>query len=181
MSDSVSETSRRGQGEPPAQPQPAARRSPWVPLLLAWLVPGAGHAAIGRRCPAVFVAGAVLPLFIGGMALAGFVNVNPNGHPWMFAAQVFAGGPAFAAAALTTDKVIDRFHPYQSVGELYTAIAGLLNLVAIADVWARCRHGDPAFPRAGETPAADEDDTPDPRDVLAPGSGGRAAPEDTRA
>lgn len=169
---------------PPELPLPAGAgrqsRSPWGPVILAWLIPGAGHFAIGRRWPGIFVAAAILPLFFGGMALAGFVNVNPGLHPWMFGAQVFAGGPSLAAAALTTDTVISRFHPYQSAGELYTAIAGLLNLVAIADVIARCAHGDPAVARAGgAAPADDEEITA--RDVLGPESGGRAAPEDARA
>lgn len=191
MSESVPET-----GPPPDVPPSAAApesrstrstrstRSPWGPVILAWLVPGAGHFAIGRRWPGIFVAGSILPLFFGGMWLAGFVNVNPQAHPWMFGAQVFAGGPALAAAALTTDTVISRFHPYQSAGELYTAIAGLLNLVAIADVIARCAHGDPAVAAPGapaRTSADDEDEEIDARDVVGPESGGRPATENARA
>lgn len=174
MSDSAPEAEpARGPAPDAARPPLASwqSRSPWGPVALAWLLPGAGHFAIGRRWPAVFVAGAVLPLFVGGMALTGFVNVNPELHPWMFAAQVFAGGPALAAAALTRETVISSFHPYLSAGELFTAIAGLLNLVAIADVIARCAHGDPAVPKSGAAPADDDEEEIEARDVLRPETG----------
>jgi len=128
---------------------PAPERvSPAIPCLLAWLVPGAGHLRIGRRWPAVFVASTVLVLFVSGMALAGFENVSRARHPWWFALQAFAGLPTLAADLLTAEVKLTEYLPHRSVGELYTAMAGLLNLVAVADVWARCGHGDPEARRA---------------------------------
>lgn len=124
-------------------PRPHTPRSAVVPALLAWLVPGAGHLRIGRPWPAAFVAAAVVPLFVLGMVLGGFENVNPERHRWYFATQVWAGIPAIAGAVLTREVVPTEPVPAPSVGALYTAVAGLLNLVAIADCWARCRRGDP--------------------------------------
>ena len=123
---------------------PAGERpSPFVPVLLAWLVPGAGHFRLGRPWPAVFVAGAVIPLFALGMLLAGWENVSPDRHPWYFATQVWAGLPTAAAWLATTNVELTEPLPYGRVGVLYSAVAGLLNLVAIADCWARCKRGDP--------------------------------------
>ncbi len=114
-----------------------------MPVLLAWLVPGLGHLRLGRVWPAVFIAAAIIPLYVGGMELAGWENVSIDRHPWYFIPQAFSGLPTAVAALLTADVKLDRPFPHQSVGELYTAVAGLLNLVAIADCWARCRRGDP--------------------------------------
>lgn len=112
-------------------------------MLLAWLLPGAGHLAIGRRAPGAVFALAIIPLFAAGLALAGFENVSWERHPWLFALQVLAGAPAGLAALLTKSTVLTDPLPHRSVGDLFTCAAGLLNLVAIADVWARCTAGDP--------------------------------------
>ena len=124
-------------------PKPFAPRSPFVPVLLAWLLPGAGHFAIRRAWPGIFVAVAIWTLFGAGMALSGFENVNWTRHPWLFGLQVLAAVPAGAAALLTKGLVPTEYYPHHTVGDLYTLVAGLLNLVAIGDVHARCTSGDP--------------------------------------
>jgi hypothetical protein len=129
------------------------RPSPFVPVLLAWLLPGAGHLKIGRLWPGVFTFAAILPLFVGGMALAGFQNVNPTTHPiYFWATHVFAGVLTGAATLLTRHVAAVRL-TYQSTGDLFTAAAGLLNVIAIADVWSRCARGDPETRAAMAGPA----------------------------
>ncbi len=124
------------------------RPHPFLPVLCAWLLPGAGHLLLRRVAPAMFVAVAVLALFVGGMALTGWENVSWVRHPYFFVIHVFGGLPTAVAALLTREApVVDHLaqnpFPHKNVGELYTAIACLLNLTAVADVWSRCRRGDP--------------------------------------
>lgn len=119
------------------------RPSPFVPVLLAWLVPGAGHLKIGRVWPALFVFGGVLPLFLLGMGLAGFENVSHVRHKFYFILHAMTGVPALVANFTTTDVTVTEALPFRSVGVLFSAVAGLLNLIAISDVWARCVRGDP--------------------------------------
>ena len=120
------------------------RPSPLVPVILAWLVPGAGHLKIGRLWPGVFTFAAILPLYAAGMALAGFENVSPERHPfWFWAAHIHGGLVTGAAALLTRHTEIRDVLPDRSTGELFTGVACLLNLIAIADVWSRCSRGDP--------------------------------------
>ena len=120
------------------------RQSPFLPVILAWLVPGAGHLKIGKLWPGVFTFAAILPLYVGGMALAGFENVSYARHPiYFFAVHVFGGVLTGAAELLTRGVVITQPLPDKTAGELFTAVACLLNLVAISDVWSRCRRGDP--------------------------------------
>lgn len=137
-------------GASPLGPRPAL-----VPMVVGWLVPGAGHLMIGRTWPGLFVAAAVFSLFFGGMALAGWTNVDPEKHRWYFIAQISAGGPTLGAWLATKGRELTEFRPHLTVGELYTAIAGLLNLVAVADVRTRCLIGDPEVPPVEpETPEA---------------------------
>jgi hypothetical protein len=118
-------------------------RPVFLSVLIAWLVPGGGHLYIGRPWPAMFVALGVLPLFVLGMGLTGWENVSPERHPFYFALHVFAGLPTAFGTLLTREIEITRHMPHAAVGALYTAVAGVLGLMAIADVWARCRKGDP--------------------------------------
>ena len=133
---------------------PQQRQSPILPVLLAWLVPGAGHLKIGRLWPGVFTFAAIIPLFVLGMALAGFENVSWERHPfWFWGAHVWGELLSGAAAGLTMQAEIRDRVPDQSIGQLFTAVACLLNVVAMADVWSRCGRGDPetrAAARAAE-------------------------------
>lgn len=131
----------------PSEPSPRMsddeRPSPFAPMLLAWLLPGAGHWKLGRPWPALFIALAVIPIFVLGMVLTGYENVSWERHPYYFALQAPAGIVAFAGEFLSRGMLPDRAMPHAAVGTLYSAVAGLLNLMAIADVWARTQRGDP--------------------------------------
>lgn len=140
-------------------------------MFLAWLVPGAGHLKIGKLWPGVFTFAAILPLYVGGMALAGFENVSWERHPvYFWAIHVFCGALTGAAAAFT--RGVQHVHmPDESVGVLFTAVASLLNVIAISDVWSRCRRGDPES-RA----KAREDAAAPPPTETAPAAPAPAAP-----
>jgi hypothetical protein len=120
------------------------RPHPFLPVVLAWLVPGAGHLKIGRLWPGLFVFAAIVPLYAGGMALAGFENVSWERHPVYFGAVHVFGGLLTGAAELATRHVENHERlADQTTGVLFTAVACLLNVIAISDVWSRCRRGDP--------------------------------------
>jgi hypothetical protein len=121
----------------------AERPSPFLPVLLAWLLPGAGHFALRRPWPGLFVALAILPLFVAGLLLSGLENVSWVRHPWYFSLQQFTGLPALIAALATKTLVPTEVFAHRAAGDLFTCVAGLLNVVAIADVWARGTAGDP--------------------------------------
>jgi uncharacterized protein DUF6677 len=158
--------------------EPEPRPSPIVPVLLAWLVPGAGHLKIGRLWPGVFTFAAIIPLFVLGMALAGFENVSWERHPfWFWGAHLWGGLLTAASAALTLHAEVRDKLPDQSVGQLFTGVACLLNVVAIADVWSRCDRGDPETRAAARDAAAEaEAQAPDGAPV-APAPSPSPAPE----
>lgn len=154
------------------------RPSPFLPVVLAWLVPGAGHLKIGRLWPGVFTFAAILPLYVAGMSLAGFENVSWERHPvWFWAVHVF-GGFLTGAAALLTRHVSPPFMPDRSVGELFTGVACLLNVVAIADVWSRCSRGDPETRAKARSEATEPGPTTSaPPSAPAPAEPAPASPE----
>jgi TM2 domain-containing membrane protein YozV len=127
-----------------------------VAAILGWLVPGLGHWILGCRARAVILFVTIGLTFWGGIALGGVkstVDVQEN-QLW-FIPQSFAGGHAIAAVAWSEalpsmgpnqkNPPMDvlrryRYWPDVDLGQVYTGVAGLLNLLCVLDVLARAQH-----------------------------------------
>ncbi len=114
---------------------------------LAWLVPGAGHLAIGQRGRGLVFFVTIHLLFAAGLLLGGIHAMNPPEQPIWSYTQLLAGWPTLAANALAKneDANIARlgadtgiYAPkIQDVGTVYCGLAGMLNLLLIFDVLVR--------------------------------------------
>src|SRR5687768_17271974 len=133
---------------------------PFVVALAAWLLPGAGYWLVGQRARGVVVGVTVALLFgfgllVGGVRVLEVPYYDRNGQktnralvdevrakPWSIA-QVMAGSVAIAGgwaavSASTADAtgVAPGEESHARVNEiavLYTAVAGMLNLLVIID------------------------------------------------
>jgi TM2 domain-containing membrane protein YozV len=123
---------------------------------LAWLVPGLGHFLQGRRLRAAIVFGLLVGLFVVGTLLAEGSNLSRERHFYYWAGQFLLGAPALAAEALFGSTRVTGPIPYAEAGLVYGCVAGLLNVLAMIDVygWAEARvlGLDPRV-RGGEQPA----------------------------
>lgn len=106
--------------------------------LLGWLVPGAGHFIINKKKHALIIFIFVIITFVIGLYIGSLAVIDPNGSkPW-FAAQMMST-PAVAILAHMSEaggyKVFGR--PAE-IGQIYTSVAGLLNLLCIVNAvyWA---------------------------------------------
>lgn len=122
--------------EAPGPPISAERSVAGV--LLGWLVPGLGHWVIGRRGKAVLLFLTVTATFAAGMLLAQGRNLDYDRDRIYFLAYMFNAGETAIGWALT--RGLERTHEirFLQVGFLYTAVACLLNLVAMMDFLATC-------------------------------------------
>ena len=123
---------------------PAGGASPVAALVLAWAIPGAGHAYAGRWGKAALFFGCIVGLLVAGMIIGGgtvIIHRDTQGHIelwWM--AQMGAGGPTVAltpiseylAARAGPDIYANRF---REVGTLYAAVAGFLNVLVMMDAY----------------------------------------------
>lgn len=138
--------------------------------VLAWLVPGAGHWFQGRRSKAALFFWTITGLFVFGMVLGQGRVVYAKWHPreerrFFFLCQVGVGLPSLPAlvaarrAAANKKHLIGNLDWYMppdraelnrlyhtlnrrfELGTLFTAIAGLLNLLVIYDVCAGPAYG----------------------------------------
>ncbi len=125
-----------------------------VPLvaIVGWLVPGSGYWLIGHRTRAIVICATILALFLFGLLVGGIrVIESPDfvgrgtlvsrilEKPW-FIGQVFVGPVglvsswiAQAAAGSSQYGSIVSHARLAEIGTLYTAVAGMLNLLAIID------------------------------------------------
>jgi hypothetical protein len=129
---------------------------PIIVGLLAWLVPGAGHYALNERRRAIVVGATIIVTFLVGLYVGSIGVVDPVGaKPW-FVAQIMTSPAVF----LLGDHVAGAYHAAQEharnaqtqadkeqawsqaylvfgrpgeIGQIYTSIAGLLNLLCIVN------------------------------------------------
>lgn len=124
--------------------------------ILAWIWPGLGHIHIGERKRGFLVMFGVLFLFLGGVLIGGVDSVDRRDDRLWFMAQVLCGPialvadyanqvfvtrpPDWEAGYQRNDPDIIRRLKRKSLGHvnemgtLFSALAGLMNLVSILDV-----------------------------------------------
>ena len=125
--------------------------------LLAVVLPGLGHAALGKTRRGVLIAVGVLGLFFGGVLIGGVDVVDSREDRWWFIGQSLVGPTAFAVnwanhslsgsdpgptagpgwmSSSPPSRMKSIAHSNE-MGMLFATIAGMLNLIAVVDaLWA---------------------------------------------
>ncbi|MBY0587656.1 hypothetical protein K2X85_10785 [bacterium] len=137
---------------------PLHLKNPALAGLLAWLVPGLGHAYQGRWFKAILFAICIHGLFWTGMAHGSWkvvwLRMDPQEYSWSYLAQIGVGAAALPALvnASSRDWLPEPLKTFQlppdeaelnllhlklgklmDVAIIYTIIAGLLNYFVIYD------------------------------------------------
>lgn len=108
---------------------------PALSCLAAWLVPGLGHVREGRRTVGMLVGISILALWIAGLWFSDFTACDRPQLYWWWAAQAGAGGPTLLSSTLLGPLAMDHEIPHMDLGITLLAIAGLLNVVSLTDVY----------------------------------------------
>jgi hypothetical protein len=122
-------------------------------LVLAWLLPGLGHVYAGRRAWGAVYAGAVLGMLMLGVGIAGGTAVHSDLHPWYYLCQLPAGPLVIGINAMRPAESIVLAESISilrhQTGTVYVAVAGVLNLVVICELYRR--HTAPEAPGPSDT------------------------------
>jgi len=110
-------------------------------ILAAWLVPGLGHLLIGRRGKAILYFVTITATFLVGTLLAQGRNLSFERDPVYFGAFLFNAGETGLGWLLTRHLELDHQIRFHQLGLTYTAVACLLNVVAMMDFVAICGGG----------------------------------------
>jgi hypothetical protein len=139
--------------------QAAENVSPPLVAIAGWFVPGAGYWLIGERKRAVTVGVTIIIVFFLGILISGVRCVQaPDmsssspflqrliSKPW-FIGQVLNGPLGIGAAIASNQLTHSKYHNIEAkarlaeIGTLYTAVAGMLNLLTIMDAASRAAGG----------------------------------------
>lgn len=139
------------------QPPPAVRMV--AAGLLAWFLPGAGHLYVGERARGITLLVVIALTFWAGVAAGGVKNtVNPQDRSLWFLGQICAGVHPLIAVVWSRHLTIPEgadpagwisYGQTEEVGVVYTAIAGMLNVLVIFDVLGRVDRPALSQTRAG--------------------------------
>jgi len=98
-----------------------SRRTSWLTaplaLALAWIVPGAGHAYLGRVWQGAVIFVIVGATFWTGIAIGGVMTVDSVNERWWFVAQMLTGGHGLVS--------------YQRQQRVWAAVSEELNVPAV--------------------------------------------------
>jgi len=116
-----------------------ARPAAAVPAcLLGWLLPGAGHLYLRRPAKGLILMGAILTLFLLGVAqdarLQPYLGFDDPLAMLRSLAQMAMGLPYFLARVMGFEagQVVSVTHEY---GNTFTEVGGLLNVLVILDAF----------------------------------------------
>lgn len=118
-----------------AEPGPSGRLIGLV--LLAWLVPAAGHVALGRRGRAAVFAVVLAVALATGYALDGNLYRVVPGQPlsWLFTAGAAGLGAPYFLLRWGLGYQGDPTAPGFEYGTVFLLSAGLMNLLLVLDVY----------------------------------------------
>jgi hypothetical protein len=124
------------------QSAPAPIRSPFLVILIAWLIPGGGHFLLGKRGRGAFIFASVLIAFCVGMLMRGPLFQPSGGADVLsrliqyggFIGDLAAGIPYLIASFLgyAPPEIAAHVSDY---GSKFIVAAGLLNILAMVDAY----------------------------------------------
>jgi len=101
--------------------------------LLAWVVPGAGHYVLGERRRSIIIFVTIVLTFCTGIYIGSIGVIDLAGaKPW-YLAQIMNSPMVAALERLTADGTYPVYGRPNEIGQIYTSIAGLLNLLCIVN------------------------------------------------
>jgi hypothetical protein len=106
-------------------------------VVVAWLVPGAGHLLLGRRQKGIIFLATLPLMFTIGLWLQGRLMAFEPSDPIVFGMAVAALGngiPYFIASAIESGRGVVTAVTYE-YGNAFIVAAGLLNMLVMLDAF----------------------------------------------
>ena len=101
--------------------------------VIGWIIPGGGYYLIGEKKRAIIIFITVLLTFLTGLYIGSIGVIDPVGSwPW-YIAQVLFSPAVFILGYHTSGGGYPAYGWANDIGQIYTSIAGLLNLLCIVN------------------------------------------------
>ena len=109
--------------------------------LIGWFVPGGGHLVINEKKHAIIIFVTIALTFAMGLYIGSIGVINPVGaKPW-YVAQIMNSPAVAVLGRITATGDYPVYGRPNEIGQIYTSITGLLNLLCIVNAvyWAHLR------------------------------------------
>jgi hypothetical protein len=101
--------------------------------LAGWIVPGGGYAVLREKKHALIIFTTIVLTFVMGLYIGSVGVVNPVGaKPW-YLAQILNSPVVAILGHLSARQDFAVYGKPSEIGQIYTSIAGLLNLLCIVN------------------------------------------------
>jgi hypothetical protein len=101
--------------------------------LLAWFVPGGGHLLLKKKKHAIIILVTIVLTFLIGIYVGSIGVINPVGaKPW-YVAQMLNSPAVAILGYLSSTGAYPVYARPNEIGQIYTSVAGLLNLLCIVN------------------------------------------------
>ena len=101
--------------------------------LLGWLIPGGGHFLLKEKKRSIIIFVTIVLTFCAGLYIGSIGVIDPIGAwPW-YVAQIMNSPMVAALGHLTAGGGYPVYGKPNEIGQIYTSIAGLLNLLCIVN------------------------------------------------
>lgn len=111
------------------------RQSAPLAVLATFALPGLGHWLQGRRQRGIVVFLLLVGLFVLGTILAEGTNLSRERHFYYWSGQFLVGLPAMLAEVVWSGARVRAEIAFVDAGLVFGCIAGLLNILAMIDVY----------------------------------------------
>lgn len=137
---------------------PPIGRSPLLEVVGGWFVPGLGHFLQRRHLRGAIVCAALVGLFVLGTLLCEGSNLDRERHFYYWAGQFLLGLPVIVGELVHGHALVAHEIQYVDAGLGMVCVAGLLNVLAMIDVYSFWEQRELGAPRASaDAPAAPVD------------------------
>jgi hypothetical protein len=100
---------------------------------MAWLVPGGGHYILNEKRRAAIIFTMIVLTFLIGLYVGSIGVIDPvNAKPW-YAAQVMNSPLVMILGRVGATGDYPVFGRASEIGQIYTSVAGLLNLLCVVN------------------------------------------------
>lgn len=101
--------------------------------LLAWAVPGGGHFLLNEKKRSMVIFASVVLMFLVGLYVGSVGVIDPVNAKHWYAAQLMNSPAVFFLGQISTSGHFPVYGRAGEIGQIYTSIAGLLNLLCIVN------------------------------------------------
>lgn len=102
-----------------------------ITAIAAWIVPGAGHLIVKRPVNAAIIFIGISAAFVMGLWIGSVAVINPVLEYLWYIPQIMVSPFVKIIGNITVAKQLDVFGRPNEIGQIYTSMAGMLNLLCI--------------------------------------------------